>query len=442
MTRRKKSILLPIIFLITKLSIGQAQSVRLTDNAKVNVIENLSASLIKNYIFSNTTTKMANSLKSRLKNKEYESIKNPNEFAQKLTSDLQSVYRDIHLAVNYNPQLENTLKNTSDINSSQIQEQNLQNARQQNFGFKKVEILSGNIGYVYFDRFFGLNEFSKETIADVFSFLKHTNGLIIDLRNNGGGSPDMVKYICSYFFKEKTHINNLYERRINKTEEYWTEPLSNVGNFPSLPLYILVNRRTFSAAEEFAYDLQSLHRATIIGETTGGGAHPVSPEPISNGFIGNIPYARAINPITGKNWEAIGVKPDVQINADSSVDAAVLNYYDFQIKTLKDSNSIKTIKWSRDMLNAKLNPLNINTLTLKTYVGNFADRIVSFDNGSLYFTGRDGKKSKLIALTRTTFKIENTDNFKIEFLPTTIGDVKQLTFIFEDGFVTTYKRKE
>ncbi len=94
------------------------------------------------------------------------------------------------------------------------------------------------------------------------------------------------------------------------------------------------------------------------------------------------------------------------------------------------------------MLNAKLNPLNINTLTLKTYVGNFADRIVSFDNGSLYFTGRDGKKSKLIALTRTTFKIENTDNFKIEFLPTTIGDVKQLTFIFEDGFVTTYKRKE
>ncbi len=441
MTFHKKSFIVILLFFVTRLSIAQAQPLQLTTNIKANVIENLSASLLKNYIFSDTAIKMANFLKSHLKNKDYESITNPNEFAQKLTTDLLSVYRDIHLAVNYNPQLENVLKNTSEINSSQVQEQNLQNARQQNFGFKKIEILSGNIGYVYFDRFFGLNEFSKETISGVFSFLKHTNALVIDLRNNGGGSPDMVKYICSYFFKEKTHINNLYERRISKAEEYWTEPLSNSSNFPSLPLYILVNRRTFSAAEEFAYDLQSLHRATIIGETTGGGAHPVSAETIGNGFIGNIPYARAINPITGKNWEATGVKPDVQINADSSLDAAVLSYYDFQIKTLKDSNSIKTIKWSRDMLNAKLHPFSIDTLTLKTYLGNFADRIVSYENSMLYFTGRDGKKSKLIALTRTTFKIENTDNLKVEFLPTTTGDVSELAFIFDDGFVTTYKRK-
>ncbi len=442
MTFHKKSFFVILFFGVIKLSIGQAHSFQLTANIKANVIENLSATLMKNYIFSDTATKMANVLKSRLKNKDYESITNPNEFAQKLTTDLQSVYRDIHLAVNYNPQFENTLKNTSDVNSSQVQEKNLRNARQQNFGFKKIEILSGNIGYIYFDRFFGLNESSKETITNAFSFLQHTNALVIDLRNNGGGSPDMVRHICSYFFKEKTHINNLYERRTNKTEEYWTEPLSSSSNFHSLPLYILVNRRTFSAAEEFAYDLQSLHRATIIGETTGGGAHPVSPEPIGNGFIGNIPYARAINPLTGKNWEAIGVKPDIQINADSSLDAAVLSYYDFQIKTLKDSNSIKTIKWSRDMLNAKLHPFSMDTLTLKTYAGNFADRIVSFENGILYFTGRDGKKNKLIAMTRTTFKIENTDNLKIDFLPTTTGDVKELAFIFDDGFVTTCKRKE
>lgn len=442
MTFHKKSFFVLLFFLVTKLSIGQVQSFHLTTNIKANVIENLSATLMKNYIFSDTATKMANVLKSRLKNKDYESITTPNEFAQKLTTDLHSVYRDIHLAVTYNPQFENILKNTSDINSSQVQEKNLQNARQQNFGFKKIEILSGNIGYIYFDRFFGLNESSKETITNAFSFLQHTNALVIDLRNNGGGSPDMVNYICSYFFKEKTHINNLYERRTNKTKEYWTEPLSSSSNFHSLPLYILVNRRTFSAAEEFAYDLQSLHRATIIGETTGGGAHPVSPEPIGNGFIGNIPYARAINPLTGKNWEAIGVKPDIQINADSSLDAAVLSYYDFQIKTLKDSNSIKTIKWSRDMLNAKLHPFSIDTLTLKTYIGNFADRIVSFENGILYFTGRDGKKNKLIAMTRTTFKIENTDNLKIDFLPTTTGDVKEFAFLFDDGFVTTCKRKE
>lgn len=438
----RKTVLLPLFLLLTKLTIGQSPSLSLTASIKASVIENLSASLFKNYIFSDTASKMTDFLKSRLKNKEYESITDPNAFAQKLTTDLRSVYSDLHLSVSYNPQLENGLKKSPGTNSSQVQEQNLQNARQQNFGFKKAERLSGNIGYVCFDRFFGVNKFSTETIESAFSFLKHTNALIIDLRNNGGGSPDMVKYICSYFFKEKTHINDLYERRINKTEEYWTEPLSNSGNFPSLPLYILVNRRTFSAAEEFAYNMQSLHRATIIGETTGGGAHPVSPEPIGNGFIGNIPYARAINPVTKKNWEGIGVKPDIQINADSALDAAVLNYYDFEIKNSKDSNSIKAIKWSRNMLNAKLYPFTVDTLTLKTYAGNFADRIVSFEKGILYFTGRDGKKTKLIAMTKTAFKIEGADNLIIEFLPTATGDVKEFAFIFEDGFTTTCKRKE
>jgi len=94
------------------------------------------------------------------------------------------------------------------------------------------------------------------------------------------------------------------------------------------------------------------------------------------------------------------------------------------------------------MLNAKLRPFSVDISTLKTYVGNFADRIVSLENGILYFTGKDGTKNRLIAMTKTTFKIENTDNLKIDFLPTTTGDVKEFAFIFEDGFVTTLKRKE
>jgi len=193
----KKSFLLIFFLGVTKLAFGQTQSLQLTADTKANVIENLSAALQKNYIFLDTATKMAISLKSHLKNKDYEPITNPNEFAQKLTADLRSVYNDSHLSINYNPQLKSDAKNISNLNPAQLQAQNLQNARQLNFGFKKAEILSGNIGYIYFDRFFEVNEFSKETIENVFSFLQHTDALIIDLRNNGGGSPDMVKYICS-----------------------------------------------------------------------------------------------------------------------------------------------------------------------------------------------------------------------------------------------------
>ncbi len=385
---------------------------------------------------------MANVLKSRLKNKDYESITNPNEFAQKLTDDLRSVYNDVHLSIVFDPQLQARLADTSKINTAERRQQNLAEYQQKNFGFNKLEILSGNIGYVSFDQFYGFNDFTKEVVNTAFTFLKNTYALVIDLRNNGGGSPETVKYISSFLLPLKTQLSSFYERRTNQIETAFTYKPSIPVSFVGKPIYILVSRRTFSAAEAFSYDMQTLQIATIIGETTGGGAHAVGPIDISNSFIGLIPYSRAINPITKTNWETVGVKPDVQINADSSLDAAVLSYYDFRIKTLKDSNSIKTIKWSRDMLNAKLHPFSMDTLTLKTYVGNFADRIVSFENSMLYFTGRDGKKSKLIALTKTVFKIENIDNFKMDFLTSPIKKVNELEFIFQDGFRTTYKRKE
>ena len=430
------------ICLANEQSFAQEQTLKLTPGTRMQVVDSLSSSLRKNYVFLDTAIKMGDYIKKRLKGGTYNAFTNPNQFAQALNADLHAVYDDRHLLIRYDPQMEKSLQDTSNTERDLRHGEDMHFAQQQNFGFRKIEILSGNIGYVYFDRFFSVNERSSETVNSVFSFLKNTNALIIDLRINGGGDPEMVKYICSYFFKTKTHINDLYERRKNKTDQFWTEPVNNSDTFTSIPIFVLVSRHTFSGAEEFSYDLQSLHRATIIGETTGGGAHPVSPEMISNGFIGNIPFARAINPVTGKNWEAIGVKPDVQINADSALDAATLSYYDHQINTSRDSSTVKTIKWSRDMLNAKLHPFNTDTTTLKTYIGNYADRIITFENSRLYLKGSDNKKLKLIALSQTFFKLDNTDNLKLEFLKNPEGKVNEIAVIFDDGFVAKYKRKE
>jgi len=313
---------------------SQAQN-QLTMVAKKDVVNNLCKSLLDNYVFEDTAINMKNSLLKSLANGLYDSITNPQEFAVRLTTDLRNIYDDKHLSIIFDPKMQENLADTSKLKEEEKRKQNRVAYAQENFGFKKVEILDGNIGYIYFDRFFGFNDESKERVNSAFSFLKYANALIIDVRNNGGGSPDMDEYISSFLLQPKTQLSSFYERRNDSMELSYTYQPDIPVSFASKPIYILVNRRTFSAAETFAYDLQHLHRATIIGETTGGGAHAVQPIDISNGFFGLIPYARAINPITKTNWEAVGVKPDVNAISDNAEDAAILIYYDYEIQKNK-----------------------------------------------------------------------------------------------------------
>jgi C-terminal processing protease CtpA/Prc len=136
-------------------------------------------------------------------------------------------------------------------------------------------------------------------------------------------NPKMVAYISSYLFDERTHLNDLYHRKEDKTEEFWTTqdvPGKRLGS--SKPVFVLTAKRTFSGAEEFTYNLKNLKRATIIGETTGGGAHPVSGHRIDDHFMIGVPFARAVNPISKTNWEGTGVEPDVKVSAAEALEVA------------------------------------------------------------------------------------------------------------------------
>ena len=147
--------------------------------------------------------------------------------------------------------------------------------------------------------------------------------LIVDLRENGGGKPEMVALIASYLFDRRTHLNDLWTRHTGSTRAFWTEDrVAGRGFGGDKPIYVLTSAHTFSAAEEFAYDLQALKRATIVGETTAGGAHPASEGRIDDHFVLMVPWGKAINPVTGTNWEGVGVVPDVKVAASEALDAA------------------------------------------------------------------------------------------------------------------------
>ncbi|MFN2531329.1 MAG: S41 family peptidase [Pyrinomonadaceae bacterium] len=179
-------------------------------------------------------------------------------------------------------------------------------------------------GYLEFLGFFDA-ELGADRVAAATNFLSGTDALIVDMRSNGGGNRELVALICSYLFgAEPVHLNDLYWREVDRTQEFWR--LKDVAGkrYVNKDVYVLTSKRTFSGAEEFTYNLKNLKRAAIIGETTGGGAHPGGGVSINEHFMTFIPMGRAINPITKTNWEGTGVTPDVDVPADQALVVAQL----------------------------------------------------------------------------------------------------------------------
>jgi len=286
-------------------------------------IDTLLKRLNEAYVFPETAAKMEQAVRARQSRGEYEAITSARQFAETLTTHLQEVSRDKHLRVRYSFQ-PIPVRGERREPTAEEKEQYRSELKRMNFGFERVERLPGNIGYLDL-RGFSSAELGGETVAAAFAFLNNTDSLIIDLRKNGGGSPEMVQLISSYLFGETpVHLNSLYWREGNRTQEFWTLKSVPGTRYGSKEVYLLTSNNTFSAAEEFSYNLKNLKRATIVGETTGGGAHPGGGNRLSEHFGVFIPTGRAINPISKTNWEGTGVEPDVKVPADQALHVAQL----------------------------------------------------------------------------------------------------------------------
>lgn len=301
-----------------------ARDVRIDAPIRAKVIDATLASLHKFYIFPDVAKQIETEIRKLAAAKKYDSVTSGIAFAEMLTGDLQAVSRDKHMRMRFSPDPIPDRKPDAPPSPAE-QAQFRHQMKFWNAGFQKVERLDGNIGYVRLDGFAPVAE-AASRIAAAMTFVTDTDALIVDLRWNGGGDPATVALLVSYLYDadDMQHVNDIYWRPDNSTRQYWTSPDVSGQRFPKKPVYVLTSKRTFSGAEEFAYNIQSLKRGTLIGETTGGGAHPGGPEKVHANFAVNIPRGRAINPITKTNWEGVGVKPGVDVPADKALDVAYL----------------------------------------------------------------------------------------------------------------------
>ncbi len=286
---------------------------------RTRVIDAAIASLNESYVFPEAAKKMEDAVRARQKKGEYDSITDGDDFAKTLTQNFQEVSHDKHLRVNFSAaKLPEMPSGPPPADAVAQYHKQMERA---NCGFNKVEILSGNIGYLKFD-FFAYPDGCGPTAVAAMNFLANVDAIIFDLRENGGGDPKMVAFISTYLFDKRTHLNDLWTRKGDSTDQYWTVPYVPGKRLDGKPAFVLTSKDTFSGAEEFCYNLKNLKRATLVGETTGGGAHPVTGHRIDDHFMIGVPFARAINPISKTNWEGTGVEPDVKVPAADALTTA------------------------------------------------------------------------------------------------------------------------
>jgi hypothetical protein len=275
------------------------------------------------YVYADKAAQMATRIREARDAGEYAGITDGHKLAWRLTNDVRAVTGDKHLGVVYSASVLPPHEPERKMTTEELEDFK-QRAAVDNFGMPVAEIREGNVGYLVVHGFLP-PELAADAIAETMSEIADADVLVIDLRQNGGGSPDGVALMTSYLFGDKrVHLNDIHYRSLNRTDSFYTSPDVPGRKFgPKKPIYVLTSAATFSAGEEFAYNLEALDRATIVGETTGGGAHPTDFVRVSDHWAIALPIGRAINPVTKTNWEGTGVKPDVEIPAELALEKAL-----------------------------------------------------------------------------------------------------------------------
>lgn len=309
------------ILAVTMLCSYSLHAFELRPETRKEVVERVAAHLQSEYVLPDVGVPAARKLQSALRKGAFDAQRTGDAFAAELTRVVREITGDGHLTVEFSEKsLEGS--DTAAKEAFEAAEMERYYGAHVNFGVQKAQRLEGNIGLLELS-VFPPSAMGGDTVAAAMQVVAHTDALIIDLRNNGGGS-DTIALVASYLFDEPKPLSGIYDRPSGHTKQHHTLSYVPGAKFgEDKPVYVLISKRTFSAAEALAYDLQALQRATIIGQPSGGGAHPFEYKRIHPHFVLWSVTQKSINPITKQNWQGIGVQPDVRVEPEKALDTAL-----------------------------------------------------------------------------------------------------------------------
>ena len=285
------------------------------------VIEAMIKELHNSYVFPERAKQVEAAIRRHQKNGDYDAITGAEKFSSTLTEHVLAQTRDKHLRMSYSAQ-PIPQQSADKQASAREQRQMLAAMKSNNFGVARAERLPFNIGYLNLFTFAPVKD-AAQTLAAAMTLLAHTDALIIDLRENDGGDQATVTLLASYLLDERTHMTNIYFRKGERTEQMWTSDVVDGARFgQQKEVYVLTSKDTFSAAEDFSYALKAHKRITLVGETTGGGAHPGDDIRLTPHFSMFVSNGRSLRPDTDANWERVGVAPDISVNAEDAFKTA------------------------------------------------------------------------------------------------------------------------
>jgi len=418
-----------------------AEVAGISRDEKASIIASLDSTLTANYAFPDVARKITPVLKEHLENGDYDSATTKDEFASKLTNDLIKVSGDLHFLVGADPKWIADFRAKSDpAIKARIRKEDLSKLEESNFGFDEVARLNGNIGYIRFS-YFADPELAYDTAVSVMRFVGNTDAIIIDLRYNNGGHLEMAQFLASYFFsseKDQLLFDYYYNEDGKRIERgQWVLPGLPGKRMVDKPVYILTGSTSFSSAEWFSYAMKKLGRATLIGERTAGGAHPVARKPVNDDFFVQVPIGQIRDPVDHGDFEGVGVQPDVQSPSIQALPRA--HKLAFENLAKADDARRAEFAWLLPVLTANIQRPVVDPGMLQKAVGKYEGRQIVWDNGTLFYIWRNRFRVALEPIGSNLFAVEGVSDFRYR-LNARHGKVTSLVRVNKDGSIQTYKR--
>jgi hypothetical protein len=395
------------------------------------VVADVRQILAENYVLADLRPKLDDALAKGLASGRY-NVTDPAMLAQLINADLGGVAHDKHLGMHYDPNEAARLASRppgAGADDAPPSEEEVRQASRFNFGIMQMKVLPGNIRYVETLGFFWAGSRTAEAYDNAMRFLRDGDAAIIDLRNNGGGSPEAVQYMISHFVKASQPIVTFYmgAGRVKQMSALASLP---AGRLVGKPLYILTSDHTASAAEEFTGHVAGFELGEVIGSKTAGAGFRNEFFPVAEGYVISVSVGRAVLASTGKDWEGVGIAPTTEVAPDKALEVAQIH----ALKKLAASASGRdrqVLEARAGVLEAQLDPV-ATALQLDRYAGTYGERLVTVDGGALHFQRQGGPKVALVAVAANEFSFAEDPTTRVRF--TVAGEkVTSLELVRGDG---------